>query len=457
MELNTAVHQTPTEELRQMEQMFDRLFPLCRSITGPGLRETLKIINEFMPLEQFAEQTGTKMFDWQVPEEWRIREAWLKGPRGEKIIDFKDHNLHVLNYSIPVNKQLSLEELKEHLYTAPHMPDAIPYVTSYYKRRWGFCLPQNQFDRLEPGEYHAYIDSELVDGEINYAHAVLPGQTKEEVLISSYVCHPSMANNELSGPITAAFLYQRLKQWPQRRFTYRFVLAPETIGAIAYLHRFGDHLKNSLHAGMILTCVGGGDPLSFKKTRRETSPIDMVVEHMFAKGNHKGRLREFTPINGSDERQYCSPGFNLPVGQMSRMLHSGYSGYHNSADTKEAMTIEALQDCVNQVEEILLALELDGYYINRYPYGEVKLDRHGLYPDMNNPQMWGYSSNQVVDARTQLNRVLIMLNYSDGLHSLREIADKCGCSILQLKPVVDILLNKGLIEGPFTHGKECGV
>ncbi|WP_248929440.1 DUF4910 domain-containing protein [Paenibacillus hamazuiensis] len=433
-----------------MDELFDRLFPICRSITGPGLRETLSILSEYLPLEQLGEPTGSSVFDWTIPKEWRIREAWVKGPDGSTIIDFKKSNLHVLNYSIPVNRKMGLDELKEHLYSLPHMPEAIPYVTSYYKERWGFCLPHRQLEQLEPGTYHAYIDSELADGELNFGHAILPGESNKEILISTYVCHPSLANNELSGPVTAAFLYRRLAAWTKRRFTYRFVFVPETIGSITYLHRFGKHLKEKLHTGLVLTCLGGAQHrLSYKMSRRGNVPTDRLVQHLFRLQALQGDIRGFTPINGSDERQYCSPGFNLPVGQMSRMVYNCYPGYHNSFDTKETMTIEALQQSVDELEQLLRAIELDGYYVNQNPYGEVKLDKHDLYPDLNSPLNGVYSSNNVADNRVQLDRILVMLNYCDGEHSLLDIADKCGCSILQLEPIVRILKEKQLLQGPY--------
>jgi aminopeptidase-like protein len=449
------------KELQEMERLFDRLFPICRSITGPGLRETLEILQEYVPLTVFGTPTGTKAFDWTIPPEWHIREAWIKGPDGKKIVDFADNNLHVINYSEPVDKQLSYGELVPHLHTLPHLPEAIPYVISYYKRRWGFCLPHRVYEQLpQEGTYHVYIDAKFVDGELNTAHAILPGETEEEVLISSYVCHPSLANNELSGPITAAFLYNRLAQWPKRRFTYRFAFVPETIGSITYLYRFGRELKQRLHAGLVLTCVGGkgpngeAPPLSYKQSRQENAPIDEIVAHLFGKQAVEGVIRPFTPLFGSDERQYCSPGFNLPVGQMARAVYGTYAEYHNSLDTKEFMTIEALQRSVDEIEQVLRALELDGYYVNRKPYGEVKLDQHNLYPDMNGPSAWGRSNNNTIDGRTLLNYVLMVLNYSDGKHRLSEIADKYGCTIFDLEPVIEVLREKGLLVGPYMTEQE---
>lgn len=443
-----------TSEYEKMETLFDRLFPICRSIAGPGLRQTLQVLEEYVPLSWMHFKSGERVFDWVIPQEWHIREAWLKGPDGRIIADFQKNNLHVINFSAPVNVRLSLSELKPHLYTVPHLPDAVPYVTSYYKRRWGFCISHKEYEKLVEGEYHAYIDANFVDGELNIAEAVLPGTSEKEVLVSTNVCHPSMANNELSGPIAAVFLYHRLKCWSTRRFTYRFVFLPETIGSIAYLNRMGERFKRTLHAGLVLTCLGGKGPegrelpLSYKTSRRETGPLDLMVRHLVHVGALDAVIRPFTPISGSDERQYCSPGFNLPVGQMARAVYATYPEYHTSLDTKEFMTISALQKSVNELERLFYALELDGYYINTKPFGEVKLDRYGLYPDMNTPSNRHHSTNDKVDGRVQLERILTVLNYADGRHSLREIAEKCGCTLLELEDVVKGLLSKNLLTGP---------
>lgn len=445
------------EELLEMDRLFDRLFPICRSITGPGLRKTLNILSEYVPLEHFQVATGTPVFDWVIPEEWHIRDAYLRGPGGEIVADFKDNNLHVVNYSIPVNQKLSLHELKEHLHTIPSLPEAIPYVTSYYKKRWGFCIPYKVFKQLAEGEYHAYIDSELKDGQLNFSHAVLPGESKREILISTYVCHPSMANNELSGPLVAAYLYRRLSSWNKRRFTYRFVFVPETIGSIAYLHRFGGHLRDYLHAGIVLTCLGGKNSLSYKQSRSGNSPIDFVWNHLLECGVMSGQTRPFTPAYGSDERQYCSPGFNFPVGQMARTVYGSYVGYHNSLDTKEEMRIEILQQSVDELERLLQAVEIEGYYVNQFPYGEVKLDKYGLYPDINSPTLTGnLSSNEVSNNRTRLNQIMTILNYADGEHSLVDIAKLCGCSLEHLTPLVNLLISKNIITGPYI-GKGMGM
>ncbi|MDQ0089902.1 aminopeptidase-like protein [Paenibacillus anaericanus] len=441
-------------ELLQMDSLFDRLFPICRSITGEGLRETLNILSGYIPLEHFGVKSDTEVFDWIIPKEWVIRDAILKGPDNKIIADFKINNLHVLNYSDSVDSVIDLEELQQHLHSIPNLPTAIPYVISYYKRRWGFCISHEEREQLKPGKYHAYIDSEFIDGELNFSHAILPGESKREILISTYVCHPSMANNELSGPISAVFLYQRLAR-KQRRFTYRFVFLPETIGSISYLHRFGEELRQNIYAGLVLTCLGGNRSLSYKMSRRGDSPIDLMWTHLNDTNVFNGQTRIFTPDGGSDERQYCSPGFNLPVGQMARTVYGEYAGYHNSLDTKAEMTIESLYSSVNEMEILIEAVEWDGYYINNSPYGEVKLDKYGLYPDMNAAGVTKQlSSNNLNDNRIQLSRILNILNYSDGEHTLREIASKCNASILDLIPIVKVLLDKELISGPYDERRD---
>ncbi|WDV07475.1 DUF4910 domain-containing protein [Lysinibacillus irui] len=442
-------------ELNEMDELFDRLFPIMRSITGEGVRETIRILQEYIPLKMEGIPTGTKVFDWEIPKEWVIREAWIKDEHGETIIDIKDLNLHVVNYSEPIDMWLSLKELKKHVHTIPHLPEAVPYVISYYKERWGFCMSQNQLEDLPDGKYHVYIDSEKIDGELNFAQAVLPGKSRKEVLISTYICHPSMANNELSGPIVAAFLYNRLKQWENRELTYRFVFLPETIGSIAYLSKYGQHLKENMYSGAVLTCLGGKEhQLSYKKSRNTNAPLNNLLTYLKESGQYSYPIRPFTPLFGSDERQYCSPGFNLPVGQFSKMIYGAYQGYHNSFDTKEHMTIEALLNSVNEIEYILQLQELDGYYINKKPFGEPKLGKYDLYPDINAPGSWGSSSSKKIDNRQQLNQVLTLLSYSDGKHKLSDVAKTLNYSLEDYKISIDVLKEHQLLEGPFYDEKE---
>lgn len=433
----------------EMEKLFDDLFPICRSITGEGLRESLNILSKYIPMEILSFNTGEKVLNWEIPQEWIVRDAWIKDKEGKKVVDFKESNLHVVNYSAPINKKITLEELTPYIHTKANLPEAIPYAISYYKKRWGFCMEYSKFNELKEGKYHAFIDSEFIDGELNLGYALLKGESRKEILISSYLCHPSMANNELSGPIALAFLYNRILKWESRRFTYRFVLNPETIGSIAYLSRYGDELVKNMYSGIILTCLGGDKNLSYKKSRRGTSPIDRITAHLFDSKVLNGSIREFTPISGSDERQYCSPGFNLPVGQFAKLVYGTYKEYHTSLDNKELMGIENVLKSVDEIELVLKINEYNGYYINQYPYGEIKLDEYGLYPDMNAPSNRGNSNNKSIDGRKELNYILMILNYSDGEHSLLDIAKKCNCSIIDLIPIIDKLKAKKVLEGPY--------
>lgn len=443
------------EELNQMDELFDELFPIMRSITGEGVRETIRILQKHMPLIMEGIPTGTDVFDWEIPKEWVIREAWIKDKAGNKIIDIADLNLHVVNYSEPVDGWFSLDELKKHIHTIPNKPTAVPYVISYYKERWGFCMSQEQLDALPDGQYHAYIDSEKVDGELNFAQAVLPGKSDKEVLISTYICHPSMANNELSGPIVSTFLYNRLKQWENRELTYRFVFIPETIGAISFLAKYGEHLRQNVYSGSVITCIGGeGYNLTLKKSRKENSPLNKLIEFLILRENKAINILPFTPNYGSDERHYCSPGFNLPVTQFSKMTYGKYEGYHNSLDTKENMTIESLFDSVNELEHILMLHEFNGYYVNLKPYGEPKLGKYNLYPDINAPALRGKSNNNMLDNRQQLNQTMHLLNYSDGKHMLTDIVAKQHYKLEDYIQTIELLKENGLLAGPFYEEQE---
>lgn len=435
-------------EIDRLDSLFDELFPICRSITGPGLRKSLDIISDHISLEIEGIPSGTQVFDWEVPPEWRIHDARLVGPDGETYADFQDTNLSVVNYSEPVDKHLSLDQLDNHLYTNKEVPEAIPYVTSYYDRTWGFCLPHEVYKELPDGKYHAYIDSEFVNGELNYGHTKLPGRSDQEVLLSSYLCHPSMANNELSGPLVMTSLYKRIKEWEDREFTYRFVLCPETIGSITYLSEYGSELEEKLVGGLVLTCLGGPNKsLNYKSSRQETSTIDKTVRNLDKHGNLDFEIRSFTPIRGSDERHYCSPGFNFPVGQMSRTMpgiHDAYDVYHTSGDDKEFLTIDSLVDSSEVIEELLRAFEYAGYYENQNPCGEPMLSKHSLYPTVNGPDRWA-GSDTVVE-KEFFDHVKMILNYSDGKHSTVEIAEKYGCSVCDLIPAIDRLNQANLLE-----------
>ena len=338
-----------------VEELFDRLFPICRSILGQGYRDSLEILKEYIPFKEEEYMSGTKVLNWTVPQEWVIREAWIKDEAGNVVVDFKDNNLHVVNYSDKIDGVFSLGELKKHIYTTDVDENAIPYVISYYKKRWGFCMSQKQLEQLKDGNYHAYIDSEFIDGKLVVGETVLKGQSNKEILLTSYLCHPSMANNELSGPLVLAMLYQRISKWKNRKYTYRFVINPETIGSISYLSRHGEELKESLYAGLVLTCLGGAETLRYKTSRRENSPIDGLVATMNDENNYKFRVQIFDPAEGSDERQYCSPGFDLPIGQMARKVYGEYKEYH-------VCGIDRVVDVGKTLE---IGLNWDGYDVVR--------------------------------------------------------------------------------------------
>jgi len=430
-----------------LEDLFDELFPICRSIAGEGFRRSLAIFQRHMPLEIETVPTDTAVFDWTVPPEWSIRSATLTDPAGRVIADLAESTLSVVSYSEPVNHRLSLAALRPHLHSVPAHPDAIPYVTSYYKRTWGFCLPDRVLRALPEGEYHARIDSGFQqDGGVQFAQCVLLGDSPREILLTSYLCHPSLANNELSGPLVLLGLFDRISKWPRRRFTYRFLLNPETIGALCYLHRYADHLRDKLVSGIVLTCLGGPwEKLSYKMSRRGNSLADRVVQYLKNDEEYPIEIRPFDPTSGSDERQYCSPGFNLPVGQLARTVYGQYDGYHNSLDTKEFMRIPSLVDSIDGVEEILQALEAGSRFVNLKPYGEPQLGPRGLYPNVNSAITRTNSSDQLVDARTFLNRLLMVLSYCDGEHDMMEIARRCGCKLQALSQVVSKLEAAGLL------------
>lgn len=427
------------KEHEWLERRFDKLWPITRSITGPGFRESIEILQEDIPFDVESIPSGTQVFDWEVPPEWRIREARLTGPDGKVYADIENTNLAVVNYSVPVDEQLTLDNLDSHLYTSPEHPEATPYVTSYYERNWGFCLPHDEYESLPEGEYHAYIDSELDDeGELNFGHTILEGESDREILLSSYLCHPSLANNELSGPLVMASLYNRLAAWQNRKFTYRFIVIPETIGSLTYLWRHGDSLQENLVAGLVLTCLGGPKKtLSYKKTRRENSLIDKVVQHIDEYMDIDFRFRPFD-TRGSDERQYCSPGFNLPVGQFARTVYAEYDGYHNSLDTKDFMDIGQVLESASIIEDVLKILECSGCYKTQNPYGEPMMSKRNLYPTVNEPE------NQ--DQREFAKTMMRILNYSDGTNSIIEIAEKYDTRVDELRLAIEQLQEANLLS-----------
>ena len=418
-----------------IEQYFDKLFPICRSITGNGVRQTIDILKEIVPLYVHEVPTGTTCFDWEIPKEWNINDAYIITPEGKKIADFKVHNLHIVNYSTPIQAEMSYDELLPHLHTLPLMPDAIPYYTSYYKETWGFCLTHNEFEKLpKTGTYKVVVDSELKAGSMTYADLVLKGETDEEILFSAYTCHPSMANNELSGPLVQAFLYQKIAAITKRKYTYRFVFAPETIGIIYYLSKHGEHLKTNLKAGYVVTCCGDAGDFTYKRSRRITSEADVVAEHVLAYSGNKYTILPFA-IGGSDERQYCSPGFNLPVGSFIRTKYQEYKEYHTSLDNKDFISFDAMYETINMIFDVVKALEINEKYMGSIQHCEAQLGRRGLYSNL------GGLKNR----SNELSNRLHFLNYADGEHTLREVAELSNQSMLNFEKEIQLLKDHGLI------------
>jgi aminopeptidase-like protein len=387
------------------------LFPICSSITGNGLREILRRIGQRIPLQIHEVPTGTQVFDWTIPREWNIRDAYVRNSRGEKVIDFKNSNLHVVNYSIPVKAKLSLSQLKDHLHAMPDRPDWIPYRTSYYRESWGFCLSQRQLDSLPEDDYEVVVDSSLEKGSLSYAECLVPGESQEEVLISCHACHPSLCNDNLSGLAVATFLAQALAGM-KRRYSYRFLFIPGTIGSITWLSR-NEPVVPRIRQGLVLACVGDRGTFSYKKSRRGNAEIDRAVLHVLATSGSPYNVRDFSPY-GYDERQYCSPGFNLPVGCLNRTQHGKFPEYHTSADDLSFVAPDALAGTLRFCLDAFRVLESNETFLNLNPKCEPQLGRRGLYRSMG-----GHA-----DAETLELAMLWVLNLSDGQHSLLDIAER---------------------------------
>ncbi|MFG1825501.1 DUF4910 domain-containing protein [Microbispora bryophytorum] len=417
--------------MSEMHALVRRLYPLCRSITGSGLRRTLEIIGESIPLEISEVPTGTQVLDWTIPKEWNIRDAYIKDSSGTRIVDFAASNLHVVGYSVPVSATMTLEELRPHLHTLPGQPGLVPYRTSYYAETWGFCLSENTLAGMGPGPYEVRIDSTLADGHLTYGEHVIPGRSAEEVLISCHVCHPSLANDNLAGVAVATRLARLLAQ-EERRYTYRFLFAPGTVGSIAWLARNRDRAGRIRH-GIVLACAGDRGPITYKRSRRGEAEIDQVFAHVLRDRPHT--LVDFSPY-GYDERQYCSPGFDLPVGCLTRTPYAGYPEYHTSADDPDFVTEEAMRDTLDACVRAFGMLERNRAYVNLSPYGEPQLGRRGLYESLG-----GRS-----DTKQAQMAMLWVLNQSDGAHSLLDISERSGLPFDVVADAAQALLVAGLVK-----------
>jgi aminopeptidase-like protein len=415
----------------ELHALVERLYPICRSITGDGVRQTLDIIGEHIALDRHEVPTGTAVLDWTIPQEWNIRDAYVATPSGERVIDFRESNLHVVGYSVPVSARMPLSELREHLHTLPDQPSWVPYRTSYYAPAWGFCLAQDALDALPDGEYDVVIDSTLEDGSLTYGEHVVPGRVTDEVIVSCHVCHPSLANDNLAGIAVAVSLAQQLAL-TQPHYTYRFLFMPGTIGSITWLARNSSRIERVKH-GLVLACAGDPGSLTYKKSRRGDAEIDRVVQHVLHSREHK--VVEFSPY-GYDERQFCSPGFNLGVGSLTRTPYAGYPEYHTSADNPGFVSPTAMEDTLGALLDAFGVLDRNRRYVNLSPYGEPQLGKRGLYDSLG-----GRS-----DAKQAQMAMLWVLNLSDGEHSLLDIAERAGLPFELVDVAARALHDAGLVK-----------
>jgi aminopeptidase-like protein len=412
------------------------LFPICRSITGPGVRETLLYIKEILPaLKIHSVPTGTKVFDWTVPNEWFVHDAYIKDSHGNKIVDFENNNLHLVSYSKPMDEWMDFSVLDKHLHSLPEQPDAIPYVTSYYNTNWGFCLTQNQRELLKEGLYHVVIDSELKHGVLNYGELIIKGETNEEVLLSTYICHPSMANNELSGPIVTAGIARWIETLKSPRYTYRIIFIPETIGSIVYLNKHAEHMKKHTIAGLVLTCIGDDRDYSFLPSRSGDTLIDKVSSYVL---NHY--VKSYTQYSylerGSDERQYCSPGIDLPVCSVMRSMYGTYPEYHTSLDNLTLISSDGLKGGFNVIKKIIEILEFNQVYKSTNSC-EPQLGKYDLYPTIS---VKNSKKQELSDI------ILNVLAYADGHSDLLTISKIIEQDFFVVHEVMATLIDKKLVS-----------
>ena len=416
-----------------MMALVEELFPICRSITGNGVRQTLAILQQYIPIEVSEVPSGTPVFDWTVPPEWNIREAYVVGPDGTPVIEFAGNNLHVVQYSMPIDAVMPLDELRPHLHSLSDEPDWIPYRTSYYTESWGFCLTHRQLSSLADGLYRVVIDSDLTPGHLTYGELVIPGDTDDTVLFSAHICHPSLANDNLSGIAVATMLARYLQAF-RLRHTYRFLFIPGTIGSLTWLARNEGEVQQIVH-GLVLSCLGDAGGMTYKQSRRGNALIDRIVAHVLCHDEAPHRIMPFVPY-GYDERQYCSPGFDLPVGCLMRTPNGEYPEYHSSADNLSLLRPESLSHSLAMLQRIVAVIEGDALYRSSNPKGEPQLGRRGLYAAMGGQR--AASSHQLA--------LLWVLNLADGHHSLLEMAERAGLPFAAIRAAADALIAAELLE-----------
>jgi aminopeptidase-like protein len=409
-----------------MTALIRDLYPICRSITGRGVRLTLERLGREIPIRRHEVPSGTRMFDWTTPREWNICDAWIQNVAGERVVDFRDHNLHVVSYSVPVRARISREELRRHLHSLPDHPDWIPYRTTYYAENWGFCVTHRQYEALTDPEYDVCIDSDLRHGALTYGECVLPGSTDEEVLVSAHICHPSLANDNLSSVAVATHLARRLAS-RVHRYSYRFLFAPGTIGAVTWLAQHQHRVDRVAH-GLVLAGVGDSGGMTYKRSRRGDAVIDRAMANVLRHSGRPHAIQDFVPY-GYDERQYCSPGFNLPVGCLMRSPWGTYPEYHTSADSPDFVSEASLQETLETCSAVIDILEGNDLYLNQNPCGEPQLGRHGLA-----------GRGSAVERAMQW-----VLNLSDGHHRLLDIADRANLPFASVRAAADALHEAGLL------------
>ncbi len=431
---------TASELGPEMHALLRRLFPICRSLAGPGTRETLAVLREHVELDVVEVPSGRDVYGWTVPREWAPHGAEITGPDGQVHARFADNNLHLVNGSVAVDADMSLEDLLPHIYSLPDQPDLIPYVTSYYHPHWGFCMSDREKQSLTPGRYKVRIESEHFDGALVYGEAVLPGKSEREILISTYICHPSMANDNLSGVVTAATLYRLLAARSERFYTYRFLFTPETIGSLCWLNNNETGAVRRIHAGLVLSCVGDEGTFTYKRSRRGDSQIDRIAARVLGT---QDSVNDFFPNSGSDERQFCSPGFDLPVGMLSRTYPGEWPYYHTSGDTADRLSPDVLGQSLDRVSRIVDGLEQAAAetYVRTNPHGEPMLSKYDLYHRQN------LRRNTDADTeRSQRGQMMWLLNLADGDHSLTDIAERSGGDVETLRTIARTLMQAGLIR-----------